>query len=562
MNKNILISGEKYLDIDKNNKNSHYIACKLMLISFEISEKENSQDVNNINEQKEELIKSLEDCYPYLEFLFSKMDDEKILNDTLDLIYSLINSKKDFKESKSIQLISKIYDFMVEKSNQRSLCLKCMKLLDIILEYEQSSNQNQIDKDKYIDCIVNIMAFKDITYYNIDKLKNVEGEINILGNKILDKLLDENYFNKLLKDFSESANNFEPNKNDKDLIKLLEISIKKLVCIIEIKNYYELGIDIILTSLKSLLEKEVKYIEFFKIEKSKEKTNDFYTILKNFSSRMLLELNLNIKINELSKQKGNIELYVKTLDIILTYLSKSTDKINKENLLNYFKLNYEYIIDSEKNKLFPDNINLIEKIIIINLSIFKKMIEEDDIISSILNNLIYLSKKNISYCNNMVKEGCIKLLLQVIESSLNDINVELSLELLKIILNSNEENIKIISTQNVLNIISQTKKKYELNKNIINLCDDISKEILKSSGKENYVVDLITENINQFNINSKNDFSDVEMYEKNKENINNIVNYDESNEEKEESKNELESNQEQKNSKEINEKNENIEIKF
>ena len=81
-----------------------------------------------------------------------------------------------------------------------------LQLLNIIIVYEQSLNQIQIDNDKFINCIVNVMTFKDIINENKDNLKNIEDEINILGNKILEKLLDENYFNKLLKDFSESSN--------------------------------------------------------------------------------------------------------------------------------------------------------------------------------------------------------------------------------------------------------------------------------------------------------------------------------------------------------------------
>ena len=139
------------------------------------------------------------------------------------------------------------------------------------------------------------------------------------------------------------------------------------------------------------------------------------------------------------------------------------------------------------------------------------MFEQDDIIFSILNNLIYLSQKNISYCNNSVKAGCPRLLLQIIETSLNEKNVECALELLKIISNSNEDNIKMISSQNALNVFFQAKKKYEGNNDIINICDDVSKDILKLPGQENYVKELISENINQFNIDSKNDFSDKEI---------------------------------------------------
>ena len=91
INKNILISGDKYLNADENNIIPHRIACILMKICNEISLKSNE---TNIIEKKEELIQSLEECYPYLEFLFIKIEDEEILSYVLELIYDLVNSKK------------------------------------------------------------------------------------------------------------------------------------------------------------------------------------------------------------------------------------------------------------------------------------------------------------------------------------------------------------------------------------------------------------------------------------------------------------------------------------
>ena len=176
INKNILISGEKYLNINENNINPHRIACILMKISSEISIK----DGDNKNEKKEELIQSLEECYPYLEFLFIKMEDEEILCYSLDLIYDLVISKKDFKENKLNQIIFKICEFMINKSKQRYPCLQCMKLLDIIIGNEQDVNKDQKQKIKYIDSIINVMAFKVLNDDNNNKLMNIENEINIL----------------------------------------------------------------------------------------------------------------------------------------------------------------------------------------------------------------------------------------------------------------------------------------------------------------------------------------------------------------------------------------------
>jgi hypothetical protein len=432
----------------------------------EISMIENINEENINNEKKNELIKSLEDCYPYLEFLFITMEDGEILSYTLELIYDLVNSKQEFKENKLSQIIFKICEFMLKKNNQRYPCLQCMKLLDIFISQENDINKDETQKLKYIDCIVNVMTFNDLDINTDEKKQKIENDINTLGDQILEKLLTEDDFNKLLKEFCDSAESFSPNKKNKDLIDNLENYIKRMTGIIEIKNYFEIGAEKILTSLKSLLEKEIKHIEFFKKDKTNEKIPDFYTILEHTSSRILLELNLNIKHTKISQQKNNFEILVKTLEIIFNSLNKSTDKRNTKYLLNNLKLNYSYLIDNESNIKLPNNENIVEKIINMNISLIKKLIEEDDIIFILLNNLIYLVQKNSSFNNFIIKAGCPRLLLQIIESSLNEQNVQCALTLLKLVCGSNEDNLKMISNQNAMNVFFQAKKKFEGNNSI------------------------------------------------------------------------------------------------
>ena len=219
INKNILISGDKYLNADENNITPHRIACVLMKICNEISLKSNE---TNIIEKKEELIQSLEECYQYLEFLFIKIEDEEILSYVLELIYDLVNSKQEFKENKLSQIIFKICEFMLKKNNQRYPCLQCMKLLDIFISQENDINKDETQKLKYIDCIVNVMTFNDLDINVDEKKQKIENDINTLGDQILEKLLTEDDFNKLLKEFCDSAESFSPNKKNKDLIDNLE----------------------------------------------------------------------------------------------------------------------------------------------------------------------------------------------------------------------------------------------------------------------------------------------------------------------------------------------------
>ena len=517
INKNILINGEKNLNIDPQNINPHKIACILMKISNSILVQKELNEENNDNND-DELLQSLVACYSYLEFLFIKMEDEEILCYALDLIFDLVKSQKDFKENKLNLIIFKICEFMNNKNKQRYPCLLCMKLLDIFLtdeyiyEYlnEKDSNKNQTHNIDYIDCIVNVITFNEIDILE-NKNNNIEEEIKDLGNKLLEKLCNENYFINLLKEFCDNTKNFDPSKNNKEIVNTLEKNIKRITGIIELNNYFEKGANEVLNSLKNLIEKELKFIEFFKRDKTNEKNPDFNNIIQNSSSRLFLELNLNFKLSTISIKKINFEVFVLNLDIIFLFLGKSSDKKNIKYILNDLKSNYSFILNNITNIKLPNEENIIEKLININIALLRKMIEEDDLIFSVINNLIFLAEKNIIFCNNMVKAGCPRLLLQIIETSPIEKNVEIAVNLLKIICNSNKENLQMISSQNVFNAFFNVKKKYASNSTIINSCDDISKDILKLPGQENYVIDLLSENIREFNINSQKDFSNDEI---------------------------------------------------
>ena len=72
-------------------------------------------------------------CYPYLEYLFTTKEDDEILCNSLEVIYDSFNNEKDFFNKNIEQIIFKICDFMIKKSNHRFPFLKCMKLLDVYL---------------------------------------------------------------------------------------------------------------------------------------------------------------------------------------------------------------------------------------------------------------------------------------------------------------------------------------------------------------------------------------------------------------------------------------------
>ena len=525
INKNILTNGKKNLNVDDEDSNPHFIAGKLMKICDELSLKEDS---TGKTDKTKDIITSLISCYPYLEFLFINKEEEEILCNSLEVIFDLANAQKDFRQNKLEQIIFKINDFMNKKKHQRYPCLLCMKLIDMFLTPEyvkeylraKDSNKHPTHAINYTECIVNVMTYrespdeKNVKKINLEQSKKVEDEISSLGGKLLERLIDELDFRNLIKEFCINAESFDPSKNNKEAINKLENLIKVMCGIMNVKNYYEISSNDILNSLKILLEKEIRYIEFFKRDKTNEKNPEFNNIVESTSSRMNLELLLNLTNNEISQNKLNYEIYAKNLDLIFLFLTKSVDKKNIKLLLNHLKTNYFFILDHENNIKLQNKENVSEKLTSVDVTLLRKLIEEDDIIYSIISNLTMLAENNIILCNNMVKAGCPRLLLQIIETSPNEENVEAALYLLKLISFSNKNNLQMVASQNALNVLFQTKNKYSSNDKIINQCVEITEEILKLPGQEKYATDLITDTIKEFNENAKKDISQNEIRQK------------------------------------------------
>jgi hypothetical protein len=81
-----------------------------------------------------------------------------------------------------------------------------------------------------------------------------------------------------------------------------------------------------------------------------------------------------------------------------------------------------------------------------------------------------------------------------------------SLILLKSIAFSNQENLVMLSNQNILLNLFSIKEKFANYDEITNICDEISNEILKIPGQEKYADNIVEENIKEFNKEMKNDY--------------------------------------------------------
>ena len=520
INNNILKDGDKLFK--KADVNSHRIASTILKISDELG-------IHNEKEtKKDELVQSLSVCLPYLENLFSQSDDDEILCNSLEVIYDLLNSNKEIFDKNIEAIIFKICDFMNKKMDHRYPSLQGMKLLDkyltpeFISKYLKEKDPTKVPTHAldFSECIVNVLTHQE----NIGKEKKsernvspkVEEEIKEISSKITEKLYEEQNLKSIIKDFTLTADSFEPhNIKNKEMVKNLETLTKKMVGLMTVKKFYEIGAEDILKSLRNLIEKETKYIEFYKIDKENQKKKNYNEILEESSHRLLFELSLTLKIVETSQKELNYKFFTSGLNILFLFLSKSSNNDNINLVLNYFNKNSVFIIQ-ESSKIFEEiKENLPEKETTTHIALLRKIIEEEDVIGNIIDNLTILAEKKQNLCNTMVKGGCPRLLLQIMETSPYELNIEKALNLLKIIAFCNLNNLTMVANQNAMIKFFETKNKFHSNQNIINDCDEISNEILKKvPGQDQNAGELIKDAINGFNEIIKNDFALPETKQK------------------------------------------------
>ena len=95
------------------------------------------------------------------------------------------------------------------------------------------------------------------------------------------------------------------------------------------------------------------------------------------------------------------------------------------------------------NVKFEDS--LIEKLANTIINLLRKSVTEDDLCIPIMSLLIKLINLKSDISNVYVKAGCPRILLQIIDCNFNNNLIALALELLKLIAQSSNENLNMIS---------------------------------------------------------------------------------------------------------------------
>jgi len=305
--------------------------------------------------------------------------------------------------------------------------------------------------------------------------EEIESEINKEGIRVLEKLFNQNEFLKLIKNLKENINSFIPGKALPQAIEQLENNLLLTYCALKIKNFFDVDLKGIVESLNNIIRKEVTYIEGYKREKSGKTQDEEESIndtINSSSKRLLLQIGIIKQIldnciknynearsfitdentNETNPNFVNCGKYIEVIKEILKIYSFSFDKSNdNDNVINAlenlsknigFFLNNEKEIDNNyfnlkknneannikgnnsqvknlNNNNDTDNNSIMTKITNDLINLLRKNLDNYKICDCICSVLSKFCKKNLEICDLLVKLGCPRYLLSIIENSNN-----------------------------------------------------------------------------------------------------------------------------------------------
>lgn len=325
--------------------------------------------------------------------------------------------------------------------------------------------------------IININDTSDIIQEKVQE--NIEAEILNSGLKLLERFVDINELKKRIKIFKDTANSFTPANFSNEQINQLENSLLFFIPILKIKSFFEICLSDILDGLKTLIKKEISFIEGFKRDKNNEKNPKYNEIIDSSVRRLKIQLGILKTIDhnccknylEASSEEQRIP-YANVIreinNLFNDIFDKSNDINNLSDLVCHLHKNLDFLLEHEHSinanpQLQKKNINtlgldkkfdsvkfedsIVEKVINTLINLLRRNISEEALCEEIISSFISLAKKKIESCNFLVKAGCPRLLFQIIENTSNSTLVAKALELLKYVTLSSQENLEMVSNQ-------------------------------------------------------------------------------------------------------------------
>ncbi len=283
--------------------------------------------------------------------------------------------------------------------------------------------------ENYINSIVSVLTGHIFTKSNVLKIVNLginqdfsnqaqdldpklEKKINAEGSQLLEKILDENDIKKYIKEFKDNASSFNPSPTTSgENIHNLENSLLNIFSFLKMDKFKNLLMTPeMLEALRSLIKKELAFIEAFKRDKNNEKNNRYEEIINCSKNRLQMQIGILKQIGDNCRnsyeivkgeevKKPLLTTFKEVSGLISEIFDKSSDSENLNDLLLYIKDCAGFILENEQ-ELNKIKIEAKKGVLGGMLNVFQEkkfdnVKFEDSVIEKLTNTLMNLLRKNL-----------------------------------------------------------------------------------------------------------------------------------------------------------------------
>ena len=534
----VIANGKKYFGEDEK---PNYSASNVLKIADDM--------ITDFPDECKNLPENIVKCFPYIKGVIGFSDNWRTLKNDLEVIYNTIANESNESNLKK-DMIPVISKFMDEKYKFRSPNLINLNILDdylnpelvdIITTRRGDPKKNPNVNLNYVSAIDAVMAkpfyqsstllkevgtVDELEKDEDDELKepkneDVEREVINKGAELLKRLIPLEEFLNQLKEFKKNAGAYNPDSSKVDDTLKLEDNLIYQNCALNVDEFFNAGMTDDLSTLKDLIKKEMNFIESFKRLKSNENNPKYKEICDASNKRLQLQLGTLRKLED-----QGIDKYGKTkddkyknllkdiIDVNADVINKSTDIRNLLQHLDQLRKNVAFLKDNEKD--FSDEKNKPPADTYINslMKLLNKAQNDEELADSIIKTLIAFANKKPEVSNLLVKSGCPRMLLQIMDKTQNRQLANDAMELLKMITLSSKANTEVIGNQNILMKLLEIRSKFASVDSITKNADQIANELMKLPGHEKFAEGIIRDAIKELHDNVQKDFNNEDVKQK------------------------------------------------
>ena len=534
----VISEGKEYFGEDEK---PNYAASNILKIADDIINESNPDEIIN-------LPKNVKKCFNYIKGVIGFSDNWRTLKNDLEVVHNT-NKKEEHESELKKNMIPVITKFMDDKYKFRQPNLINLNILDDYLTQpfvsDLLSKKGDVKTNpnfglNYINAINSVMArpfyssstvLKEVGGGEEEKVedeelkepKNEEIEKKIIskGSILLKRLIPLEEFLRQVKEFKKNANSFNPETSKVEETLKLEDNLIYQNCALNVDEFFNAGMNDDFNTLRDLIKKEITFIESFKRLKSNENNPKYKEICDASNKRLQLHLGTLRKLEDQAIDKfgkTKEDKYKNLLKDIIALnsevITKSTDGPNLIEHLNQLKSNVGFLRDNESDLV--DDKGVIPSDLYVNslMKLLGKSLNDEDLCDTIIKTLIAFANKKPGICTTLVKSGCPRLLLQIMDKTQNKTLANDAMELLKMLTLSSPENTKVIGNQNILMKLFEIRSKFASSDSITKNADLIANELTKLPGQAKFAEAFINDAIKEFHENVKKDFKNEEVKNK------------------------------------------------